>query len=222
MNNLVIFITIMFIPLICYLLLYFLVFGNKKKSSKEESGFEIARKLLDNGNLNNMYIVEARGVMNDEYDFNQHVIRLSTPVFHQNNLSSIAISSFYANIALMDKENDSYLKMKSMFKPVTDFLLIVAVLLVLVGSLFNMSSLSGLSIAIILIVLIVNGAMVAIHFNINKRVLDSLVKNNLIDVNEVNEVKQLLSIYAFNSIASMIDGLANLIVNSSFSGKIKK
>ena len=45
-------------------------------NDKNTTGYEVARKILDENNLKDMYIVETTGTMSDHYDSSRKIIRL--------------------------------------------------------------------------------------------------------------------------------------------------
>ena len=83
MDNAIIFLGVLFIP--CVLFIIINTVFNKYKSVDIKNnlcGFEVARKILDSNGLKDMYIVEIKGNLNDHYDYNNKVLRLSSDVFH--------------------------------------------------------------------------------------------------------------------------------------------
>ena len=62
-------------------------------NKKGLSGFEVARKILDENGLKDMYIVEVRGELTDHYDPTQKVLRLSTDIFHGETIAAAAVAT---------------------------------------------------------------------------------------------------------------------------------
>ena len=52
------------------------------ENSKGLTGFDVARKILDENGLKDIYVTEVRGNLTDHYDPVRKVIRLSTDIFH--------------------------------------------------------------------------------------------------------------------------------------------
>ena len=51
-------------------------------NNKKISGQEVARKLLDSNNLENIYVVATNGNLTDHYDSSRKVIRLSKDIYN--------------------------------------------------------------------------------------------------------------------------------------------
>ena len=64
-----------------------------KKNSKKDNafgltGYDVARKILDKNELNNLYVVETKGTMTDHYDPTRKTVKLSTDVYHGKSVAS--------------------------------------------------------------------------------------------------------------------------------------
>lgn len=106
------------IVIICFtfiIALYFLYLINEsKKKAKaiilatKKSGLEIARDILDENGLKNIYVIENK--VFDQYDFNRKVIRLTTNVFDGNDIYSLLVSAYYATVAICDNDGNKHVK----------------------------------------------------------------------------------------------------------------
>ena len=113
MNILYLLLAVYLIPLIAYVLIVHTYKKyNTENNNKELSGFEIARNILDKHNLEDMYIIEKRGMFTDTYDSKQNVIRLSTPVFHEESVYSLAVASYLATKSYLYNKQDKTIKTK--------------------------------------------------------------------------------------------------------------
>lgn len=213
MQNLIYFMSILLIPLLVMLLIYFIVYGNKIKIKNNLSGLDVARKILDENNLDMTYVVETKGSMSDIYVFKQRVIRLSSLIYNEEYLSSAAVASMKASTAVLDKENDSFLKIKAMFMPLVDYLMILSFILIIVGCILGMNDVSLLAIAIIVLVLIFNIVTLPLNFKIKRRAMNELKKNKILNNEELKQVNNLLTLYSFNDISNMICCINNAIRN---------
>ena len=54
----------------------------KIKSVQGLTGFEVAKRMLEENGLDNIYIVENPGELSDCYDSSRKVVKLSKDVFH--------------------------------------------------------------------------------------------------------------------------------------------
>ena len=129
---------ILLISLIFYIYIQMTYKKYKKvKLKKELSGFEVSRKIIDNYDMNNVYITEARNQLISKYDMDRKVIRLTDKVFNDEKIVSCAISSFEAAHAIQDKKNNQMFIIREKIIPFINILLIVGYLITLFGCFFG-------------------------------------------------------------------------------------
>lgn len=81
------------------------------------SGSQIARRMLDNNNLNNVEIEVTRGLLSDHYDPSKKTLRLSPDVYNSNSIAAAGIAAHEAGHAIQDSENYAFLQMRTLLIP---------------------------------------------------------------------------------------------------------
>src|SRR4051794_39859461 len=76
----------------------------KVPNSRNITGAQAARYLLDSQGLQNVRIEEAQGFLSDHYDPSQKVLRLSSENFRQPSIASVGISAHEMGHALQDAQ----------------------------------------------------------------------------------------------------------------------
>ena len=211
MEYLIYYICILLVPLLFMLLINIIVYGNKTKT--KVSGLDVARTILDKNNLDMTYVVETKSFMSDIYVYKQGVIRLSSNIYNEEYLSSVAIASMKAVTAILHKKNDSAIKLREMLNPLLDYCMIISFILIIVGALMNMNDLSLLAFVLISLVLLFNLVTIPINFKIKTQALEELKKNKLIKDDEVDNINKLFTIYSFSDISNMVCSVNNTINN---------
>lgn len=201
------------IPIFAYLIMYIVFNTGKKKIVNGLSGFEVSRKILDDNNLDNMYIVEVKGILNDHYDTSQKVVRLSTDVFHEETIAAITVSSFISSYALLDKQDDSLMKIKKMLDPIVNFLVFMSYFLFVIGLFIN--ELFGLALVFLLLTIIYNLCMIPLCLKAKNLALEQLAKYDIKEHSGL--INSILNVYLCNELASIIFDVVN-----SFSDLIKR
>jgi Zn-dependent membrane protease YugP len=177
---------------------------NEKKNSKTISGFEVARKIMDKNKLEDLYIVEKRGSFTDTYNQNQKVVKLSTSVFNDENLYSLAMSSYIASYAVLSNKEDKTINLKlsldQFFKLLTYFFYIVF----LFGICLNLEGIQKVAFLILLIIIIYR----AIGMFIDKKTIylayDELKELDLFTQEEEKEIVNILKTIKFYNLSSII------------------
>ena len=100
-----------------YFMILVIYFVNKKRTINDYSGFDAAKEVTSN--YDEINIVNSNDVIFSEYDIKRNVIRLNNKNYDSNSYFDIAISSILAGYSLVNMENKSYFKFKSVIKKIS-------------------------------------------------------------------------------------------------------
>ncbi len=212
MENIALYILILILPTIATININ-MVYSKyqNEKNKKKLSGFEVARKILDENGLQNMYIVEVHGTMSDHYDPNQKVVRLSTDVFHGETIAAAAVAAHECGHAIQDKEEYSFMKIRSFLCPVVNFATYIAYILFFVSIFFQMFDLLMLAVVLVFLSLIFQVVTLPVEFDASKRAIKELDKLNLVDKNEQEGTEKVLKAAALTYVAAVLSSVLNLV-----------
>lgn len=183
----------------------------KTKTKNNLSGFEVARKIIDNYDLNNIYITESRTELISRYDSNRKVIRLTNKVFNDESIVSCAISSIEASHAILDKKNDKMFQIKDKINPFLNVLTVAGYLVTIIGCFFGHVNTIIAGLSIIDILLLINIIFYSVEKKAIKIALIELVDNDLVVKNELKKIEELLKVSSYTSLASVIYPVVELV-----------
>ena len=194
--------------------MYIMFNYNKYKNVENEkklSGFEVARKILDANNLQDVHIVEVRGNLTDHYDPNRKVVRLSTDVFHGSSISSASIAAHECGHAIQDKVGYAFMRFRSAIFPVVKFTSYFAYIVVFIGILSELTNLFLLGIALVSIGLLFQLITLPVEFDASSRAKKQLKELNLVTQEEANGVSNVLTSAALTYVAGVLSSLLDLL-----------
>ena len=194
--------------------IYIKVVYNKFKSIKLKSnmsGFEVSRKILDNYDLNNVYITESKNRIISNYDINRKVIRLADGVFNDESLVSAAISSKEAGHAIQDKKNDKAYQIRERIIQFIYILLIVGYIITLFGCFFGHINTIIAGLLIIDIIILFNYLFYSVEKRAIKIALIELVNSKIIAKSEYKKMDKLLKVTSYTTLAFVAIPVAELI-----------
>ena len=180
-------------------------------NSKGLCGQEVARKILDANGLDNVHIVEVRGNLSDHYDPNQKVVRLSTEVFHGESVASLAVAAHECGHAIQDKENYTWLRIRTFFVPIVNIITYSAYIMFFASIFFQMIDLLSVAVASVLIGLIFQLITLPVEFNASDRALKQLNKLSLVTKEDSEGAGQMLKAAAWTYVAAVLSSLLNLL-----------
>ena len=183
----------------------------KIKIKSNLSGFEVSRNILDNYDLNNVYITETSEYLFSRYDSDRKVIRLVKDVFNAENLTSTGISSIEAGYAVLDKKNNKMYSFRKKIVPFVNLLLFASYIIILIGIIFGHINtlLSGIIIDYLILFFYI--ATYSIDKEAEKIATEELIKNKIITKKELINVQKILKVTTFNNIVSIIFPIVELI-----------
>lgn len=183
----------------------------KISSNKKMSGSEVARTILDANGLNNVYVVATKGTLTDHYDPKRKVVRLSSEIYDGDSIAAISVAAHECGHAIQDKENYSFMKIRSILVPIVNLISYLGYFGIIVGLLAGISGYLLIGIITLLATIIFQLVTLPVEFDASKRAREQLEKLQLINVDEQNGVKSVLSSAAFTYVASLLSTLLNLL-----------
>lgn len=199
----IIIVIIIVISLVAQLYLVNIYNRYKKVEMKDDNtGFDVARKILDNYDLNNIYITEVKGMLTDHYYYPRKVVRLSKNVFHGKSVLSTSIAAFESAHALMDKENHKTYKLRNKFDPLVNILTALGIILIAAGLFLDIKKLITFGTALAVLYVLFQLITLPIEFDAAKRAMDELLENSLIGKKDNSKVKKVLTAMTFINIGS--------------------
>ena len=192
--NIIFYVLIIVIPLIAQLGIN-INYGKYKKqeNSKKLSGFEVAKKILEANGLDNIYVVETSGNLTDHYDPTRKVIKLSTDIFHGESIAAASVAAHECGHALQDKDNYTFMRIRSFLVPVVNFTSSFAWIVIIIGLFAEYFKLFIIGIGLISIGLLFQLITLPVEFNASSRAKKELERLKLIGKNEDEYVASVLS-----------------------------
>lgn len=210
MGNIELYLLALLIPLIAQIY----VSNRYKKysnldNSKNLTGFEVARKILDKNGLKNLYIVETKGTMTDHYDPKRKTVRLSSEVYHGTSIASVAIAAHECGHAIQDKNGYLFMRFRSFIFPIVNLGTRFAYVVLFIGLLANIMNLIWLGILLVGLGLVFQLVTLPVEFNASKRALEEI--ELLIDKDEYNGTKTMLNAAALTYVAGVLSSALEII-----------
>ncbi len=182
-----------------------------KKNSKGLSGCEVAREILDNNGLEDIYVVEVTGELSDHYDPTRRVVRLSRDVFHGNSIASLAIAAHECGHALQDKDNYILMRIRATLVPFVNLVTYLGYFGLIISLFAGVIGYLKLSIAVLIVVLLFQLVTLPIEFDASKRALEEIEKLSLVEKKEREMTENMLKAAAMTYVASLISLVIDLL-----------
>ena len=183
----------------------------KEKNTCKLTGQEVARRILDENGLQDIHIVEIKGELTDHYDPTRKVVRLSTDIFHGDTIAAAAVAAHECGHAIQDKENYTFLRIRSAIYPVVNVATSVSYYIILIGFLFQALKLVYLGIGLTCCGLLFQSVTLPVEFDASKRALNKLEKYHLLAEAEIEGAKNVLSAAALTYVAGVMASILQIL-----------
>ena len=174
------------------------------KNTKELTGYDVARKILDENGLEDIYIVETRGELTDHYDPTKKVVRLSSDIYHGKTVAAMSVAAHECGHAIQDKEGYTFMRIRSAIFPIVNVATSISYWIILLGFLFELLDLIYIGIALTCLGLLFQIVTLPVEFDASKRAGVFLKEYNLATEDENKGVKKMLGAAALTYVAGVL------------------
>lgn len=183
----------------------------KIDNEKKLTGFDVARRILDENNLGEIYVVETKGTMSDHYDPGRKTVRLSTDVYHGTSISSLAIAAHECGHAIQDKEGYTWFKIRSMIFPIINIGQKIAYVVMIIGLFLSYMNYVYAAIGFTFLGLLFELVTLPVEFDASKRAKSIVLSDGMISDNEKTGVDAVLNSTAFTYVAAVISSMLEML-----------
>ena len=182
----------------------------KQENKKRLTGFDVARKILDKNNLQDILILETPGSLTDHYDPTKKVIKLSTDIYNGTTISSTAVAAHECGHAIQDKESYKPMRIRSKIVPTVNLFTKIGYLSIIIGAIFSYT-LMEIGVILLLSILLFQIITLPVEFNASSRALKQIDKLNLLSDNEIKGARSVLKAAAFTYVASVLSTFMQIL-----------
>ncbi|MDF2922841.1 MAG: yugP [Paenibacillaceae bacterium] len=180
-------------------------------ASSGMTGFEAARRMLDDNGLFNIPVEPVQGRLTDHYDPISKVVRLSEPVYYGNSISSVSVACHEVGHAIQDKVRYPMLVARHRMFPMVNFASGVAPFLLIGGFFFKFSGLILLGIIAFSAAVLFQVVTLPVEFNASARAKEQMVGLGVIRNMEESLAGKVLGAAALTYVAAALISVLQLL-----------
>lgn len=180
-------------------------------TEKRITGKQAAEHILQTAGIYNVKVEQVRGRLTDHYDPRNKVLRLSEATYDQTSVAAVAVAAHEVGHAIQDQKDYAFLKVRSAIAPVVQIGSSIAMPLILIGLLFQLTGLVNIGILAFGLVVVFQLVTLPVEFDASKRALAILGNTGVFVQEEVPAAKKVLDAAAFTYIAATLSTALQLI-----------
>ena len=183
----------------------------KKVNNIGLTGKEVARKILDANGLSDIEVLEVAGTLTDHYDPAKKCVSLSTDIYKDSSIASIAVSAHECGHAIQDKVGYPFLRIRHKLVPTVNLCSKLGYVVIFIGLLLGTYNLAMFGLILLCAILLFQLVTLPVEFNASKRAMEQIRILNLTDEISNNGVKSMLTAAAMTYVASLASTLLQLL-----------
>lgn len=204
------------IGLVITLIAQWLVNSNYNKYKKIQNntkftGRDVARKILDANGLMNVSVNEVSGSLTDHYDPTKKQVNLSTDIYRDSSVASLAVAAHECGHAIQDQIGYTFLKIRHSLVPTVNLCSKLGYVVIGIGFIFGFFEIAMIGFILLCAILLFQLVTLPVEFNASKRAMEELKKLELADNSSHNGVKKMLTAAAMTYVASLASTLLQLL-----------
>ena len=170
---------------------------------------QAARALLSRGGSANVTISRVNGSLTDHYDPRSNTLRLSDTVYGSDSVAAVGVAAHECGHALQEHDGYGLLKLRTALVPVVNIGSSLYLPIFMAGLLFSWEPLQMVGILCFGLTLLFSLVTLPVEINASKRALGML--EGVLDAEELQGVKAVLSAAALTYLASVISSALQLL-----------
>ena len=185
--------------------------GDQIRTGYGMTGYDAARRILDQNGLGYIAIEEIPGELTDHYDPRANVIRLSSKVYHSNTASAVGVAAHEAGHAVQYAQNYAPIKLRAAIIPACNLGSTLAMPLFLIGMILVLQPLMWLGIIAYSLTAFFQLVTLPVEFNASRRAMTILTDSGRFTDEQLHASKKVLSAAALTYIAALASSLLTLL-----------
>ncbi len=184
---------------------------SKQQDRGDVSGYETARRILDNNGLEHVAINKVDGTLTDHYDPRNKTVNLSTDIYNGNTVAAVSVAAHECGHAIQDKDGYLFLRVRRSIIPVVNFASYAGYFAVVIGLLFASNMLIRIGILLETIILAFQLITLPVEFNASSRGLKQIETLNLLEKDEYYGARKMLTSAALTYVAGVASALVQVL-----------
>ena len=179
--------------------------------SSHISGSDVARKILDENNLRKVNVGKIGGVLTDNFNSRTNKVSLSDHIYEDHTIASVAVAAHECGHVIQHKEKYFFIVLRSILAPVISFSSKIGYIVMVIGALASVFDIVILGLILMSLALVFQLITLPCEFDASRRAKEELVRLEIIDKSEYDDVDAMLRSAAFTYVASFFASLLQMI-----------
>lgn len=189
----------------------------KYKRMENENGYsgaQTARQILDANGLYDVPVEIAQGgVLSDHYDPTKRVVRLSSDVYYNHSIASVAVAAHEVGHAIQHKEGYGFIAIRNKLLPAAQIAGNMGWITLILGLfvLHITPILFYIGVALLIVIALFQLVTLPLELNASSRALVQLEQGNFVNEDEISDCRSMLRAAAFTYVAALVSSILQVL-----------
>jgi Zn-dependent membrane protease YugP len=175
------------------------------------TGAQAAAAVVRSSGLEGVEIRAVPGRLTDHYDPRNRTLNLSPDVGQASSVAALGVAAHEAGHAIQDARNYVPMRVRQTFVPVASIGSSLAIPIIFVGLILGATGLTNVGLALFTAIVLFQLITLPVEFDASRRALVALSDGRLLEADELDGAKQVLSAAAWTYVAAFVAALSQLI-----------
>jgi len=180
-------------------------------ASSSMTGYDVARMILDENNLQHVKVEHVKGNLTDHYDPRTKVLRLSDSVFGSKSIAAYGVAAHEVGHAIQHANSYAPLQFRNSMAPVVGFSSKFSWILILAGLFLGAVGLLQIGIFLFSAIVLFQLVTLPVEFNASNRAIAQLEGLHFLKTEELGAAKKVLDAAALTYVAAALTSVSQLI-----------
>ncbi len=166
-------------------------------------GKDVARKILDANGLEKVKVKEVSGELTDHYNPSDKTVNLSSSIYNDSSIASIAVAAHECGHAIQDKNGYFFLKFRHGLVPVANLCSQLGYIVIMIGIGAGIFNLAVIGIVLLSVILLFHLVTLPVEFNASSRAKKQLKSLNITNNGSDSGISKMLYAAGMTYVASL-------------------
>ncbi|MFO7611044.1 MAG: zinc metallopeptidase [Clostridia bacterium] len=184
---------------------------SKIRTESGITGAMTARRMLDDGGLNDVDVVRISGNLTDNFNPKKGIISLSDSVHSSSSVSAVGVAAHETGHALQHRDEYGPMKLRSFLVPIANIGSIAGPYIAIAGLIFSIDILLELGIILFSAAVLFYLVTLPVEMNASRRAMELLETGEILNNDELVSAKKVLNAAALTYIAAALSAIMTLV-----------
>jgi len=182
------------------------------RASSNLTGYDVARKMLNQNGLHDVQIEQTNGKLSDHYDPRTKTVRLSPDIHNVASVAAVSVAAHEVGHAIQHANNYLPLQFRSLLVPVVGVANRLGFIAIFLGLMLEQFFIAEVGIILIASLFVFQLITLPVEFNASTRALSQMSEMNILyDHDEKSGARKVLTAAALTYVAALVVTLMELL-----------